>query len=963
MVSTSGQKITRFFRIDRNRDLTILLLLLVVSLIPRLVRLDSVPPGLDGDELFNAIDALRINRGYIPAYFEGNNGREALFLYFIAGSLRVVGQTIWAIRLPAVLMGSGSVLLAYLVGKSEFNRRVGLMGALLMTVSLWPIMLSRWGLRAISLTFFSALTVYLYSLALRRGNRTITIWIGAGASLGLTHYTYIPARTFSMVIVGWFSWLLISQRGFDRQRWRNIIISFLTALVVFLPYGLYMVNNPDLVNQRVSGLTTSIEKAQAGEPEAIWQTVTSTLELFTIQGDPAERYNVSGRPIFDPITGVFFYTGLAACLWFSFRRQDEPFKQAAYGLLLIWTAAMLAPSFILGTHTSSLRNSGAIVPIYIVTAVGIDTLYLWVRRKWPQRNLLSRYSLAFLFGLGLLLTGIETWRTYFLVWPSQEKVREVYHSGLAEIGRYLDKGGFQDQSNLFVAYDYAADATPQSFNYYSQTPVAWFEFDNSFPWRPDDRQATYFVTIEKPLPQPILERIEPIARVSVNSYTDGDPAFLIYTIDPSSISWEPSHPTNISFFNGPTLIGADLPEDLQKGQSIDLTLHWTIPKNLNHQSNRLTFSEVRLQDLSGNEWSREESLIGFPQAGWLPGDRFVQTVELVIPEGMPPGPVFLQIGLRDGEGPPYQVTSDFLEGVKLGQIGPFFVQSKPFDIGKLPESIPVFDGTVALKDHAFSTLLVPGMPIDLSLEWIAIEKPLDDYRLQLNLLEGDTQERFFSQIYELWPDIYPPSSWEKGEVVTTFHRLEVPLDIPIDSNPLITLNLLPPDGDLPLALKNGDNLLAELTLVLRDHMMDKPEIPNPLPVDFGDEIRFLGFELDESDSYPGGELRLRLFWQALDSPSKNYTVFNHLKNSGGQIWGQFDSPPVGDAWLTSTWLPGEFIVEDRIIPISVDAPLGVYDLIIGLYDPSDLTRVLITVAEQTQLLDELILTQVEVLEK
>jgi hypothetical protein len=64
--------------------------------------------------------------------------------------------------------------------------------------------------------------------------------------------------------------------------------------------------------------------------------------------------------------------------------------------------------------------------------------------------------------------------------------------------------------------------------------------------------------------------------------------------------------------------------------------------------------------------------------------------------------------------------------------------------------------------------------------------------------------------------------------------------------------------------------------------------------------------------------------------------------------------------LTATWLPGEFIVEDRIIPISVDVPLGVYDLIIGLYDPSDLTRLPITVAEQTQLLDELILTQVEV---
>jgi hypothetical protein len=89
-------------------------------------------------------------------------------------------------------------------------------------------------------------------------------------------------------------------------------------------------------------------------------------------------------------------------------------------------------------------------------------------------------------------------------------------------------------------------------------------------------------------------------------------------------------------------------------------------------------------------------------------------------------------------------------------------------------------------------------------------------------------------------------------------------------------------------------------------------------------------------------LELTLYWQARARPDRNYTVFNHLLDDAGQIRGQLDSPPVGEAWRTETWVPGEIVIERRTIPVEVDAPSGTYHLIVGLYDPDTVQRLPVT---------------------
>jgi len=345
--------------------------------------------------------------------------------------------------------------------------------------------------------------------------------------------------------------------------------------------------------------------------------------------------------------------------------------------------------------------------------------------------------------------------------------------------------------------------------------------------------------------------------------------------------------------------------------------------------------------------------MGYPQASWSSHDRFIQVLKLKIPSGMPPGPAYLRFDLHDNDGQPYNIVENW-----PNQAGPFVVRSHPQASFELEPNTLVFDNTLALQDYAFSALLVPGLPINISLDWAVSSPPTIDYRLQLQLILPGEPEPYLTQTFELWPGIYPPSQWQAGEQVTTFHRLKTPLDIPTDADPELRIQLLNPETSLPLPVTQGSNKLADMTLQLRDHLFEHPPISHPFHAQFGSSIQLLGYDIDTSNSRPNGDVRLTLYWQAKDTPPDAYTVFSHVVDENGQLRWQLDSPPVGDAWLTSTWLPGEIVIDQRVIPIGSDAANGRYALIIGLYTHSDGQRLPVYVDGHPLANDQLVLTEV-----
>jgi hypothetical protein len=104
-----------------------------------------------------------------------------------------------------------------------------------------------------------------------------------------------------------------------------------------------------------------------------------------------------------------------------------------------------------------------------------------------------------------------------------------------------------------------------------------------------------------------------------------------------------------------------------------------------------------------------------------------------------------------------------------------------------------------------------------------------------------------------------------------------------------------------------------------------------VPVDGAITLR--GYEY-LAEARPGGELELALRWQTRRAVKHNYRVFVHLLDALGHKVAQSDGEPALWVRPTSSWAPGEEIVDRHGMLLSGELAPGVYQLRVGLYDPA-----------------------------
>jgi Dolichyl-phosphate-mannose-protein mannosyltransferase len=105
-------------------------------------------------------------------------------------------------------------------------------------------------------------------------------------------------------------------------------------------------------------------------------------------------------------------------------------------------------------------------------------------------------------------------------------------------------------------------------------------------------------------------------------------------------------------------------------------------------------------------------------------------------------------------------------------------------------------------------------------------------------------------------------------------------------------------------------------------------------------LDLIGFDLDRAPDvyYPGDIVYLQLWWRANGKPDKDWTVFTHLlgpaKSDGNRVWAGQDAQPGQGSVPTSTWAPGDLILDEYQLQLPSDAPPGNYEIEVGLYDPA-----------------------------
>ncbi len=212
----------------------------------------------------------------------------------------------------------------------------------------------------------------------------------------------------------------------------------------------------------------------------------------------------------------------------------------------------------------------------------------------------------------------------------------------------------------------------------------------------------------------------------------------------------------------------------------------------------------------------------------------------------------------------------------------------------------------------------------------------------------DTSQR--PMVEAVW---YPPESWQPGEVV-------VMRTLPWDVGDAAAIGLGATTGEdwsdveqrLPLRLESSPGIVrlfdgdtwARLLGLEDGQAVDEPRtfgLPSPeqpLQADFGEQVRLLGADVDQDASGTPGNVRLTLYWQALQRMDTSYTVFAQILGPDGSVRAQADQVPRDGSYPTPWWLPGEVVSHEVVLALPPSFEEGGFRLIAGLYDPATGTR-------------------------
>ena len=117
----------------------------------------------------------------------------------------------------------------------------------------------------------------------------------------------------------------------------------------------------------------------------------------------------------------------------------------------------------------------------------------------------------------------------------------------------------------------------------------------------------------------------------------------------------------------------------------------------------------------------------------------------------------------------------------------------------------------------------------------------------------------------------------------------------------------------------------------RDSWRCSGDYPNPIFVNFGDQMALVGYDLDQRAVRPGETVTLTLYWRGSRRMDVNYTISAQLVDPGQRKAAQHDGWPLDGDAPTAAWGLGQVAVDVRTLATYPDTPPGVYDVRVAVY--------------------------------
>ncbi len=465
--------------------------ILALAAFLRFYQLDSIPPGFQFDQAFNAFDLLRLLQGQFAIFFPANTGREPLYFYLSMPSVALFGTTAFAIKLTSALIGLLTIPLIYGFTRSFFqSTRIALLAAFFSAISFWHLFFSRDGLRVILEVPFTLLTFwYLWRAITQSPNHPITqspihrisqslnlsiSWIKVGLFLALALYTYPSARLLPFAIIFLVAYAAWNDRSRAREYIKGAAVAFAVAAILVAPLAVYFVLHPDEFIAHTGSISVFDPRVSEGNiPAAIWKNLVAILGMFLLKGDSGSIHNLPYRPIFDPSVSALFLIGVIVMLVALFSpsplqrgrvanhrgqggdkpqpnsrnvmiREGEGDRASARAVFLAtWIIISLASSLFSDQSPDFLRMLPALPAIMILPAWGTSEIWDRLTGSFARRAGVAAFSLL------LVISAAITYRDYFVVFANLPELYYTFDVDKVEISDWINQNANSNQ--IFLA--------------------------------------------------------------------------------------------------------------------------------------------------------------------------------------------------------------------------------------------------------------------------------------------------------------------------------------------------------------------------------------------------------------------------------------------------------------------------------------------------------------------------------
>ena len=188
-----------------------LFFILILALFLRIYQLGQIPMSLNWDETSLGFNAYSISQTLhdehgeflpISRFIAFGDYKPPGYIYAAAAFIKLLDLNEFATRLPSALAGVLLTLVAFLIAKELFNKKVGLIAAFVVAISPWSLQFSRGAFEANLATTLTAFGVYFYLRIINQRSKTVLNLLLSACFFAFSIYTFNSHRVFNPLIIG-----------------------------------------------------------------------------------------------------------------------------------------------------------------------------------------------------------------------------------------------------------------------------------------------------------------------------------------------------------------------------------------------------------------------------------------------------------------------------------------------------------------------------------------------------------------------------------------------------------------------------------------------------------------------------------------------------------------------------------------------------------------------------------------